>query len=312
MFESHFGEFTALLTAALWAITSLAFERASKRIGSLLVNLFRLILGFVFLSVYCFFSRGLAFPTDATAYQWFWLSLSSIAGFVIGDTFLLKAFVKIGARISQLFMALAPPIAGIFGWLVLGEHFTLKWLLGMSITILGIAMVVLQRQTNDETVEGGSNGNRLKMKFKYPLIGLLFAIGGAAGQAIGIVLSKLGMGVSEPYDPFAASQIRVFVGAIAFFIIFLFSRRWKEYKAAIGDKVSLMGVLIGTITGPFLGVSFSLLSVQHTTAGTASTIMALTPVLIIIPSHFIFKEKISFKEIVGAIISFCGVAIFFM
>jgi len=306
MIEEHFGEFTALLTAVFWTITSLAFEKASKKIGSLLVNLIRLILGFIFLSIFCFFHRGMFFPTDATIYQWFWLSMSAIAGFVLGDTFLLKAFMKIGARVSQLFMALAPPIAGIFGWLLLGETMTWMGLLGMAVTLLGIAIVVLQRkEKNDSNTDGG----KLKMKFSYPVSGLLLAFGGAAGQGIGIVLSKMGMG---KFDPFAASQIRVFVGAVAFAFVFLYLRRWKELGQAVNSKTTMLNVTIGTIFGPFLGVSLSLLAVQYTTAGIASTIMALVPVLIIIPSHFLFKEKVSYREIIGACISFGGVALFFM
>jgi drug/metabolite transporter (DMT)-like permease len=67
-----------------------------------------------------------------------------------------------------------------------------------------------------------------------------------------------------------------------------------------------------TIFGPFVGVSLSLMAVQYTTTGIASTLMALTPVIIIIPSHFIYHQQISRKEILGAIIAVVGVSLFFI
>jgi len=48
---SHLGEFAALLTAMFWTVTALAFEAASRRIGSMAVNLLRLVIGFAFLNL---------------------------------------------------------------------------------------------------------------------------------------------------------------------------------------------------------------------------------------------------------------------
>jgi drug/metabolite transporter (DMT)-like permease len=65
-------------------------------------------------------------------------------------------------------------------------------------------------------------------------------------------------------------------------------------------------------TGPFLGVSFSLLAVQNTDTGIAATLMALTPVMIIPPAILMKKEKIRPLEIIGALVSVGGVALFFL
>jgi len=40
--------------------------------------------------------------------------------------------------------------------------------------------------------------------------------------------------------------------------------------------------------------------------------MAIVPVLIIPPAILVFKEKVNLKEILGAIITVAGVAIFFL
>jgi drug/metabolite transporter (DMT)-like permease len=59
-------------------------------------------------------------------------------------------------------------------------------------------------------------------------------------------------------------------------------------------------------------VSFSLIAIQHTNTGVAATLMSIVPVLIIIPTVLIYKQKVTAKEIIGAFISVCGVALFFV
>jgi drug/metabolite transporter (DMT)-like permease len=71
-------------------------------------------------------------------------------------------------------------------------------------------------------------------------------------------------------------------------------------------------LVVGSVFGPFLGVSFSLIAVQNTNAGIAQTIMSLVPVLIIPPAVLINKEKVTAREIVGAVIAVVGVALFFI
>jgi len=123
------------------------------------------------------------------------------------------------------------------------------------------------------------------------------------------VLSKKGMG---EYDAFSASQIRVLAGIAGFSVLFIFMKRWPRVWTALKHVSAMKRITLGAFFGPFLGVSFSLLAVQHTSAGIAATLMAITPVLIIAPSVIIFKEKVNWKEILGAVVTVTGVAMFFL
>ena len=300
---SYLGEIAALLTAVFWTVTSMSFESAGKKVGSLAVNLIRLVIAFVIYSVYLKITRGMFLPLDAGAERWLWLSLSGLVGFVIGDLLLFQSFVVVGARVSMLIMSFTPPITALIGWMVLGEVLTpMNWL-GMAITVSGISMVILKRQK-------GNGSTRLPLLTSaYSVQGILLAFGGALGQATGLVLSKKGMG---DYNAFASSQIRVITGIIGFTVLFFVMRRWKRVGQALKNKPAMKRIALGSVFGPFLGVSFSLLAVQHTQAGIAATIMAIVPVLIIPPAIIIFKERPNWHEIVGAIITVSGVAIFFM
>ena len=298
MFANHTGEFAALLTAVFWTITAMAFEVATKRVGAYSVNIIRLFFAFVLLALLTFFRRGMALPMDASVHAWVWLSISGLVGFILGDLFLFASYAIITSRVSMLIMTLAPPLAALIGWLVLGETMTLISLLGMALVVVGIGLTIWSRPDGEK-----------KLSLNFPIKGLLFALLGAVGQAVGLVLSKYGM---RDYDPFAATQIRIISGLIGFGFIISILKRWKNVFRVFTDKKSISRIGLGSFFGPFLGVSFSLIAIQHTSAGIAATLMAIVPVLIIVPSVIIFKQKVTLREVVGAIISVAGVALFFV
>jgi drug/metabolite transporter (DMT)-like permease len=298
MIEAHLGELAALLVAFCWTLSAIAFESASKTVGSLAVNIIRLVLAFLFLSIFSYFYRGEALPLDASSYQWFWLSLSGLVGFVIGDLCLFKSFTIIGSRLAMLIMTLAPPIAAFAGWFFLHEGLSAWSILGIFLTIFGIGMAVVSHNPEKE-----------RLKLNMPLKGFLFALGGSVGQAFGLVLSKKGM---VGYDAFSATQIRIITGIIGFGAIIFFMGRAPQTLKALNSRKGMTGITIGSVFGPFLGVSLSLIAIKYTATGIAATIMATTPILIIPASIMIFKQKISVKEILGATISVIGVALFFV
>jgi len=300
----YIGEIAALLTAVFWTVTSMSFESAGKKIGSLQVNLIRLVLAFFIYGVLNYFRRGMILPLDAGPERWVWLALSGLVGFVIGDLLLFQAFVVIGARISMLIMALTPPITAFVSWLILGEVLSPINLVGMVVTLTGISIVILKREKHEDNTKATR-----KITTSYSLKGILLAFGGAVGQGVGLVLSKKGMG---NYDAFAASHIRVITGMVGFAIIILFTKRYRKVWKALQHKPAMKRVALGSVFGPFLGVSFSLLAIQNTQAGIAATIMSIVPVLIIPPAILFFHEKVNWKEIIGAVITVVGVAVFFL
>jgi drug/metabolite transporter (DMT)-like permease len=199
---------------------------------------------------------------------------------------------------AMLIMTLAPPIAAVTGYFFLDEKLSIYSVLGIVITLTGIAIAIISHNPEKE-----------KLRLNVPLRGFLYALGGAMGQAFGLVLSKKGM---NGYDAFAATQIRIITGIVGFTLIVILMGRMKQVFKACKSKVGMTGITIGSFFGPFLGVSLSLISIKYTASGIAATIMATTPILIIAPSVFLFKQKITAKEIIGATISVIGVAFFFI
>lgn len=295
---SYTGEVAALLTAVFWTVTALAFESASLRVGSISVNIIRLFIGLVLLTFFNLFTRGSLFPFNSDSSGWLWLILSGLTGFVFGDYFLFRSYTVIGSRFAMLIMTLVPPLTALFSWLILSEYLTLLNYLGMMLTFSGIAMAIFTRQNGSE-----------KLTLKLAPAGILFAFFGALGQAMGLVLSKLGMGSA---DPFAATQVRLVAGLAGYIVLVTLLGRWKGVRTALADSAGLKAIFVGSVFGPFLGVSFSLVAVKNTAVGIASTLMAIVPVLIIPPAILLYRQKVTPWEIAGALISVIGVALFFL
>ncbi len=309
----HLGEIISLIVALSWTATAIFADIASHRLGALPLNLIRMGFSIVFLSVLLVIVTGSPIPLYADGATYFWLALSGLVGYVFGDMCLFSCYVLIGSKFGQILMTLAPPVAGIAGWLMLGEKLSWHSWLAMLVTLTGIAICIL-----------GRGGASHKLEVKLPLKGVLLGIGAGIGQGVGLVLSKIGLenyAAALPDDvsrgvsammPFAGTLIRAVTGFIGFFLLLAVMGRTSQLRTAVNDRQGMKFALLTTFFGPFLGVSLSLMAVQYANAGIASTLMALTPVLIIVPYSIINHQKISPKEILGTVITVTGAALFFL
>lgn len=309
----YLGEIISLVVAVMWTATALFADQASHRIGAMSTNFFRMVLSAILLAGLLWIVIGHPYPAFADGKTWLWMGLSALVGYVFGDFCLFNSYIVIGARFGQLFMTLAPPFAAIAGWALLGETLSWKSWFAMAVTLTGIAISILNR---------GRDGHSLTLKL--PVKGVLLGIGAGLGQGVGLVLSKIGMqhyAAALPADapasfswamPFASTMIRSLTGMGGFFVLMALMRKLPELRAALHNREGMKYTGLTTLFGPFIGVSLSLMAVQYARAGIASTLMALTPVLILFPYALIYKQKITPKEILGVIVSMTGVALFFL
>jgi drug/metabolite transporter (DMT)-like permease len=298
------GDTAAVATSFLWTISSLYFTSAAKKIGSLSVNAYRIILAVAFLALAHVFLLNSILPI-ATNEQWFWMGISGVIGLGIGDYGLFAAYVMIGPRRSVLVMALAPIFASIGAYLMLGEILPTLATVGIAITLTGVALVILE--------EEGSSGEYPVSK-EQKIYGIFFALLGAAGQGVGLVLAKRGIDL-EPgmtLNPLSAALIRLISGTLFIWIITLAAGKFPELRAAIKSRDGINCTIAGSFFGPFMGVTLSMVAVTYTQTGVAQTLMSLMPVLIIPALLILYKQRTSGQGIVGAAITVCGVAILFL
>lgn len=294
------GELAALATAVLWTLTSIFFTIGGREVGSVVVNRARLVLAVIFLMLTHLILQGTLFPLFVEPERWFWLGLSGIVGLVVGDAFLFQAFVLVGPRLSMLMMSLVPVISALIAWVFLGERLSWLEIGAVSLTVGGIAWVVLER--DDNPVEADR---------RQYMLGILAGLAGAVGQALGLVAAKKGL--AGDFSVLSGVLLRMAVAAVVMWALAAVQGQIRPTLSALRhNPYALKMIVAGSVVGPFLGVWVSLIAVNLARVGIASTLMALTPILILPVAHWIFKEKISARAIFGTAIALMGVALIFM
>lgn len=291
------GEAFALVAAFGWVGSSVMFERASKKVSGLSVNIIRLVIAMLMLMTITTFTRGMALPYDATSKLAFYLGISGMMGLFIGDFFLYQAYTLIGARITLVLMTLAPIIVSILGFLFLGESLNVQQILGILITCAGVTLVILKK-----------SGEKRGIAVNFSKKGIVFAALAVCGEAVGIIFTKIG---SANYDSFATTQVRSIPALLAFVVYISFRKEWKNVGKAALDKLGVFYIAMGTVIAT-VGMCALIEGMRYTKMGVVTTIASTSPILIIPISIIFFKEKVTRREAIGAIVSVVGVALFFL
>ena len=294
------GELLALTTVLCWSISVQFFEAASKRVGSVPVNIIRIGVALILFSLFLMIRDGTMFPAEFPAHAWFYLSLSGIVGFFIGDIFLFMALVNLGPRLAMLIHSLAAPATAVIGWLFLDESYRITQWLGIFIALSGVFLVILER--SPATPAEGLQVRTISLK------GLALGAGALLGQAVGYIFSKVGMQTETGYlDAFASTQIRAIAAFICFTAFLTITNRWGSVKQAFRDPRALLYTSAGSVVGPFLGVSLSLLILHYLAAGVAAAFLSLVPIFMIPFARFLHKEHVSLRAVIGTIVAVFGI-----
>lgn len=295
---NYSGELSALSAALLWAFSSFLFTSIAQKIGTIPLNINRMILAAILLLV-----TIAVFKLDWTVScrQVLLLSLSGIIGLVLGDSFLFKSFTEIGPRVSMLLMSSNPAIAAILAYIILGETLPQLVIIGIIATLLGIYIVIIDKP-----------GDKAVSNFKMTKKGIFYGFMSAIGQGVGLVIAK--MAFSEPQvNSLVATFIRITAAIVVFIPIAVVLKKYPNpIKQIVKDRKMFGKIFLGSIIGPYLGITLSFLAINYTHVGIASTLMSTTPVLMLPLSYWFYKEKISYKAIIGTVVAVAGIVLLFI
>jgi len=293
------GEIAGLATSFFFALTSIIFAVTGRMVGSQVTNRIRLIFALLYLIILNLILFREPLPFSAESSRWIWLGLSGVIGLSLGDAFYFQSLVSVGARLGSLLLSLAPIFGSIIAWLFFGETLTFLQITGIVLALAGIGWVV----TSHEEPPGTPHGDTRR--------GVFFGVLAGLGQAVGLVLSKQGM--FGEFSPFRANVIRMLAAAIFIWVWTAFQGDMSATFKSMREKPQAFHLLaLGALVGPVVGVSSSLFAVQHTEVGVASTLMALTPVIVLPISYFAYKEKVGWQAVAGTILAIAGVAVLFL
>jgi len=297
---NYIGELAALSTSLIWAITSVLFTKATQRVGSITVNRMRSFFGLLFLMLLNLAFYGYLLPFDAGAERWTWFALSGAVGYALGDVLLFQSFICIGTQRAMLMMSLAPLMSAGLAWIFFGEALTEIQMLGILVTLAGVAWVIMRRHNSPEPNQVCN-----------PVQGVLYGLGAASGQSIGYVLSK--QGLAGGFSPIAGNSIRMLAAVVVLWTLAGLQGKARETIIRMRTQPQVLRWLgIAAFTGPVLGATLSLYALQHTEVGIASTLIALPPVFLLPISWAAFKEKFDWGAVLGTLVAMVGVALLFL
>jgi len=297
--SNYVGEIAGIATSLFYALNAVFITNAAQKVGSVISNRMRVFFALLYLIILNWVMFQQPLPFDAGSNRWTWLSLSGVIGLAFGDAFLFQSYLSIGPRLGMLLLSLSPIAGALEAWVFFGETLRVGQIIGIALTLGGIIWVILEQ------------GNGKTQISRHALIGILFGILSAVFQATGYVFSKQGM--IGDFSPFQGNAIRMLAAALVLGLMVILQ---KEVKKDIGtlraNPSAIKNLAIAALIGPVLGVSSSLLAVQHAKVGVASTLTSLSPIFMLPVSHFIFKEKLGWQAIAGTFLAMAGVAILFL
>jgi len=296
------GEIAALVVSLCWSSTSVQFTLAGRRIGSEAVNRIRLALAVLFLSLTHLLLYGKLLPTHAEPFRWSWLGLSGTLGLVLGDGCLFQALLVIGPRLAVLLQTLVPVISTVAAWILLGEALLPIEIGAILLTVSGIAWVVSERES--------ASGLPIERDKKQYALGVLLGVVSALGQSLGLVTAKYGL--VDGFPALSATVIRMFVAMSVIWLLALARGQAGATWRTLRDKKASLFVVGGALTGPTIGVWLSMFALQNAPVGVASTLMALSPIIMIPLAHWIFHERSSGRAVIGTVVALAGAAIIFL
>lgn len=298
MLEQFGGELAALSGALFWAVATVLYRRAGERIPARELNLVKGLVALALLGATLLLMGDSLAAVDPWALVL--ILLSGAIGIGLGDTAYFESLQDLGARRALLLGTLAPPLAGLIAWILLGETLSASAWLGIAVTVAGVAWVVTERQAATPTHRPAP---RL-------LRGLLFGLVAVLAQAGGVVLSRAAF-VQTDLSPLWAAFLRLAAGAVALAVWIPLARKpvggWLRGK----QSGRLWGqLLFAIVVGTYLAVWLQQVALKLTSAGIAQTLLSTSP-LFILPFAAWTGERVSLRAAVGAIVALLGIGLLF-
>ncbi len=290
------GYLFALITAACWTQNSIIYTFIGNRVGSSTVTHIRLWIAFPAAVLINLIFTGSLLPTNFSTLSYIFIGSSGVFGFFIADLFIFKAFQHLGARKTMVIMTLSPIFSAVISRVVFTEILSLIQILGVLITIIGVMIVIL--------VEG-----RKSVEKSRP-VWIIFALAGALTQAIGMVLAKAGL--SEGIHPISANVVRIGSGLGGLAVFTLLRGEFITDFKKMEDKRSLYLLIAAALVGPVFGMLLALYAFSWAPVGIVTTLMQLTPIMLLPIDKFYLKKQIPLGAVWGTLIAVTGAGVLFI
>ncbi len=290
------GEWAALAAALFWTLSSLLWGKI--RVSAIGLNICKNFLAAAMIGIHLFILQLVVHKPmlQMSTASLGWLATSGLVGIVIGDTLYFRSIQILGARKALMMATTSPLFAAVLAWCLLNERLQVIGIVGIALTVLGVVVVVADRQANVE-VPGLFPGTAST--------GICFGLLAAVCQAIGAVLSKKGM---VDCDALEATLIRISVAALVTLGIVIWQGQLRRLAQQVFQKDVIKYLIPATALGTWLGIWLSQIAYkQSSEVAIAQTLMATCPLFAIPIVIFVYGHKVSLLAWLGTLVAIVGI-----
>jgi len=283
------GIYSALLSAASWALGAILFKKISENISPFGMTLAKGLIGCVLLGIVYYIEGISMLPTNVLII----LFVSGVIGISVGDTLFFASLRNLGPKTQVILFMFGQVITAILGIVIFMEYPTPVQYAGISLTLIGVSSVLWTKIY--------SSSSNISTSIKGVVYGLLAMI----LFSLSLILVK---SVMDEISTIGATFYRILSGTVGIMAFGLFGNQIKDWVTPFkGDiKMILFFVMSVTIV-MFGGFWLSLVAIKYINIGVASALNATEPLFVLPFAYFIMKEKIEKIEIFGAVCSVMGI-----
>jgi drug/metabolite transporter (DMT)-like permease len=290
------GEVAALSASFCWAVGSYLYGRIGQRgdVPAGAMNLGKCFTGTAMFALTGLLLTGRLIPPmsgQAVA----WLSVSGVVGLALGDGAYFQAILSIGVRRAMLLLSMAPVFAAVGDALWLGEPPGLRDAAAILAVLAGVGVVIHERAPGEE-------GRRLSVA------GVLFGLGSAVGQAVGSLMSRVGMegGVSA----LDASLIRLPAGVVGIVLLTVVAGQVGSSMRPL-RKPRVFGAIAGSAAiGSYGGIWLSQYAIGHASStAVATTLLSTSPIFALPLGRWLNAEPITARALGGTLLACVGLTL---
>lgn len=243
-----------------YSTASMVFTVYARRFSSMWINQIKVIIAFIAFALAMVMTKQMS-PLSNVALLM--LMLSGLSGMCMGDIFLFRAFVTLGAGRSLVLYSFQPLLLGLYGYFFLSQIFTLNQTLAVICMIICIFIFMLERNR--------STGS-------WDLQSFLWAFLGITLDAVGVMLTRSAYEMEPQLETFQVNVIRCLGALVGFFLISpkSYIQVFKDLGGMRKREISL--VAGSAICGCFLSLTLYLAALKYAHVGTLTSIAITGPV----------------------------------
>ena len=294
----------SLAAAILWAISPLCYNSATRRIGSLNVNLLRMAMAsFILLLVLPLWWLADGQPAiNLEINQLIWLTFSGVLGMVVGDYFIFEAYKSLGPRLALQINIVGPAVTVALAWLWLDEVIPPMALVGCIIVLAAIAYILYSESRPGDATEEDKHATG-----KVTTAGVVYSILAAVAGAAGAVAMRQSFKVGPEVPTLLATVLRVTCATAVLWAYCGLLGKSASFTH-LKDNYVRSRMVWGTIIGPVASMFCYVTAFKYMEAGKVGTIASMSPLFMIPIMAVRYGTPVRARVVFGTIMALAGVA----